>query len=341
MHRGRRYDQSMTVRSFVALTFAATLIPLPAEAQGAGFRGLADRDLPYVDAGHERQRLDLYRPAGFDPASDEPLPVIVWIHGGGWQQGSKANCLPLREGYVGRGYAVASIGYRLTDAARWPAQIDDCRAAIRWLRDHAGEYGLDADRIGVWGASAGGHLAAMVTLAGDDDLRASERGGERSATSARVRCGCYFYGPTDLIAFGRTPGPGYGERVSAPNSPEHKLLGGPIEQNLDTARVASPITYVSPDDPPLLMVHGTNDSLVPLDQSERLFDALQSAGVPVGLHLVRGGGHGRPGFRTPAVTERIAAFFERHLQQDDPPRMPTERTESDAPATSKSKPKQK
>ena len=322
----------MTIRSLVVLLIVAVTAST-APAQGPGFVGQADRDRPYIEDGHERQRLDLFRPAGFDPVSDAPLPVIVWIHGGGWQNGSKANCLPLREGYVGRGYAVASIGYRLTDAARWPAQIDDCRAAVRWLREHADQYGLDADRIGVWGSSAGGHLAAMVTLAGDGDLV----NGDQPITSARVRCGCDFYGPTDLVAFGRTPGPGYGERVSAPNSPEHKLLGGPIDANLDTARAASPITYVSPDDPPLLMVHGTDDPLVPLDQSERLFDSLQTAGVPVALHVVRGGGHGRPGFRTPAVTDRIAAFFDRHLKQADADPMPTERTESDAPAKSRRK----
>jgi len=121
------------------------------------------RDIPYVSNGHERQKLDLYLPEN----SNEPLPVIIWIHGGGWQSGSKENCLPLRKGFVNRGYAIASINYRLSSHATFPAQIEDCKSAIRWLRAHAKEYGLDVSRFGVWRSSAGGHLAALIGTTGD------------------------------------------------------------------------------------------------------------------------------------------------------------------------------
>lgn len=318
-----------TCLAALAALFAATSADAQQRSRLDPDTVAVDRDLAYIDGGHERQKLDLYRP----PGADGPLPVIVWIHGGGWQNGSKANCLPLKLGYVDKGYAVASVGYRLTDAATWPAQVDDCRDAIRWLRIHADKYGLDADRIGVWGASAGGHLAALVATM--DDTKGDASGGDADGkdASARVQAACDYYGPTDLIAFGRTPGPGYGDRVSQPNSPEHKLLGGPIEQDQDRAREASAVTYASADDPPMLIVHGTDDPLVPLDQSERLYDALSKAGVPVHLHVVQGGGHGRPGFGKPAVLDTVAAFFARHLKQNAAGQnaseaMPTRRTES-------------
>src|SRR5204862_2061067 len=123
----------------------------------------AHRDLVYVEGGHERHKLDLYLPE----KAAGPLPLLIWVHGGGWQNGSKDGCPPLRGGYLERGYAVASIGYRLSQHAVFPAQIEDCKAAIRWLRAHAQEYGLDKARFGVWGSSAGGHLVALIGTSGD------------------------------------------------------------------------------------------------------------------------------------------------------------------------------
>ncbi|MCX7825807.1 MAG: alpha/beta hydrolase, partial [Verrucomicrobiae bacterium] len=122
----------------------------------------AHRDLAYVENGHARQKLDLYLPE----KAAAPLPLIIWVHGGGWAAGSKDQCQPLRSGYTSRGYAVASIGYRLSSDAIFPAQIEDCKAAIRWLRAHAKQYGLNPDRFGVWGSSAGGHLAALLGTTG-------------------------------------------------------------------------------------------------------------------------------------------------------------------------------
>ena len=284
-------------------------MPSYAAAQhSVGPNVLVVRDVPYIEDGHERQRLDIYRMK--DAA--EPLPVIVWIHGGGWQNGSKANCLPLRAGYVQKGYAVVSVGYRLTDVAGFPAQTDDCAAAIRWVAEHADEHNLDADRIGVWGASAGGHLAAMAGL-----MPVKNDAGEGGEQRLPIKAVCDFFGPTDLMAFADAS-----PRVRGPNSPEHKLLRGSIRDNPEKARQASPITYVDAGDPPVLIVHGDEDPLVPLDQSERLFKALTVAGVPVHLLVVKGGGHGRPGFAQEAVTGPIETFFAAHLKTQTPAALP-------------------
>ena len=264
---------------------------------------IAHRDLAYVESGHARQKLDLFVPAG----SDRPLPAIVWIHGGGWQSGSKEQCLPLRQGYTGRGYAVASVGYRLSGDAVFPAQIEDCKAAMRWLRAHAKRYGLDLNRFGVWGSSAGGHLAALVGTSGG--VKQFEVGPHRDVSS-RVQAVCDFYGPTDFARFVTTPG--Y-ERPQA-TSPESKLIGGAVLENREKAARANPIVYVGKEAPPFLIVHGDEDATVPIGQSQALFDALQRSGVTVQFHTLRGAGHGGPGFAGPEIDAMVAAFFDRHLK---------------------------
>src|SRR5690606_26916634 len=147
----RRFSSAMIPLWFRSLVLAAVAAS-PAFAQGPARlpEGVqAHRDLAYVENGHERHKLDLYLPA----QAKAPLPVLIWVHGGGWQNGSKDGCPPLRAGYIERGYAVASLNYRLSGHAVFPAQIEDCKAAIRWLRAHAKEFGLDPQRFGVWGSS--------------------------------------------------------------------------------------------------------------------------------------------------------------------------------------------
>lgn len=265
----------------------------------------AQRDLAYVENGHERQKLDLYLPE----KTDQPLPLIIWIHGGGWQNGSKDGCPPLRNGYVERGYAVASLGYRLSSHAIFPAQIEDCKAAIRWLRAHAREYSLDSERFGVWGSSAGGHLVALVGTSGE----AKEfEVGSNLDQSSKVQAVCDFYGPTDFTAFVSTPG--Y-ERHATPDSPEAKLLGGAVKDNPEKAAKVNPITYVNADDPPFLIVHGDKDPTVPINQSELLFAALKKTGVSAHFHTIHGAGHGGPGFADPKVEEMVAKFFDARLKE--------------------------
>lgn len=274
-------------------------------ARPRGAEGVkALRDIPYVDSGHERQKLDLYLPE----KADGPFPLIIWVHGGGWQNGSKDGCPPLRAGYAARGYAVASIGYRLSGHAIFPAQIEDCKAAIRWLRAHATEYNLDPDRFGVWGSSAGGHLVALLGTSGD--VKEFDVGANLDQSS-RVQAVCDYYGPTDFIRFVQTPG--Y-EGHANDGSPESKLLGGAVLDHQDRAARVNPITYVTKDDPPFLIVHGDDDRTVPLNQSESLFEALKQSGVSVHFHTIHGAGHGGPGFADPEVEKLVAKFFEKTLK---------------------------
>ena len=165
----------------------------PAAAQPKGVQAL--RNLPYVANGHERQRLDLYLPE----KAEGRLPLIVWIHGGAWWAGSKEDCpaVPL----AAKGYAVASINYRFSQHAVFPAQIEDCKAAIRWLRANAAKYHLDADHIGVWGASAGGHLVALLGTTGG--VKELEGKGGNLDQSSRVQCVVDWFGPTDFVDDGQ------------------------------------------------------------------------------------------------------------------------------------------
>jgi acetyl esterase/lipase/predicted alpha/beta-hydrolase family hydrolase len=282
----------------------------------------AMRDLSYVKDGHERHKLDLFVPE----KADGPLPLLIWIHGGGWQNGSKEGCPPLRNGYTTRGYAVASLNYRLSGHAIFPAQIEDCKAAIRWLRAHANEYNLDPKRFGVWGSSAGGHLVALLGTSGD--VKEFDIGADLDQSS-RVQAVCDYFGPTDFTVFVTTPG--Y-ESHATDSSPEAKLIGGAVMQNKDKAARLNPITHVTKDDPPFLIVHGDNDRTVPLNQSSLLFEALKKAGASVQFHTIKGAGHGQ-GFGGPEIEPMVSAFFERNLKSSSPPAAPAAKTsESEASA---------
>ena len=260
------------------------------------------RDIPYVEGGHERNRLDLYLPE----KAEGPLPLIVWIHGGAWLAGSKDGCpaVPL----AAKGYAVASINYRLSQHAVFPAQIEDCKAAIRWLRANAAKYHLDPDHIGVWGASAGGHLVALLGTTGG--VKELEGKGGNLDQSSRVQCVVDWFGPADLLTMGG--------RHDKPGSPVARLIGGPVQENKEKARRASPLTYVSKDAAPFLIMHGDQDNVVPLAQSESLAAALKKAGVEVTLVVVQGNGHGGPGFNSPENRKLIEDFFARHLGKGRP-----------------------
>jgi acetyl esterase/lipase len=260
------------------------------------------RDLQYVEGGHERHRLDIYRPE----KAEGRLPLIVWIHGGAWMTGSKESCpaVPL----VTKGYAVASVNYRLSQHAVFPAQIADCKAAIRWLRAHAAKYQIDPDHIGVWGASAGGHLVAMLgTTGGAKELEGT---GGNLDQSSRVQCVVDWFGPSDLLTMAGSH--------DNPGSPESRLIGGPGKENKEKARQASPVTYVSKDSAPFLIMHGDQDTTVPPGQSEELAEALKRAGVEVTLQIIKDNGHGGPGFGSPESRKLIEDFFAKHLGKAKP-----------------------
>ena len=258
------------------------------------------RDMPYVTGGHPRQALDLYL-----PAKEHPLPLIIWVHGGAFRAGSKEQGAPVA--YLSKGYALASINYRLSQHAIYPAQIEDCKAAVRWLRAHAAQYSLDPERFGAWGPSAGGHLVAMLGTTGS--VRQFDVG-ENLEVSSRVQAVVDYFGPTDFLQMDAHRLPS-GMVHNAPDSPESELVGGPIQQYAARVAAANPITYVDPGAPPFLIVHGELDPLVPHHQSELLVAALERAGVPVSLYTVKSAGHG--GFTDPAVPERTKAFLAQHL----------------------------
>jgi acetyl esterase/lipase len=254
------------------------------------------KDVEFGKGGDRPLKLHVLRPKSLPEA---PMPVVVWIHGGGWQAGSKDSGIGRLARFAQRGYFCASVEYRLSKEAVFPAQIEDCKCAIRFLRAKAKEYNLDPNRIGVWGSSAGGHLVALLgTSAAAKDL---EGKGGWAEFSSRVQAVCDFCGPADFPKWADTAHPA----VVA-------LLGGPVKDKAELAARGSPVTYVSKDVPPFLIVHGDSDKTVPLSQSESLTEALKKAGGDVTLHVVKGGGHGLGG---PDIDKLVDEFFDKHLKK--------------------------
>lgn len=265
-------------------------------------------DLTYATVGDRALLLDVYAPAE-KPA--KPMPAVVWVHGGGWRGGSKNNIgrsLPI----LSHGFGLVSVGYRLSGEARFPAAIGDVKAAMRWVRANASSYGFDPDRLGAWGSSAGGHLVALLGTAHEvaewDELHE-----EHAGASSRPDAVCNWFGPTDFLRMNDFPG-----RIDhdAPDSPESRFIGVPIQQYPERTQQANPIRYISRDDPPMLHMHGENDRAVPFNQSELLHAALQKAGLDSTLYRVQGADHGFQGMEgdTPeTLIQRVVDFFRRTL----------------------------
>ncbi len=259
------------------------------------------KDLEFANVDGQSLKLDLYLP------EVSSAPLLVWIHGGGWHAGSKDNC-PVNW-LTEHGFAVASISYRLTDKATFPAQIHDCKAAVRWLRAHADEYGYSTKKIAVGGSSAGGHLAALMGTSGDVEALEGTVGGNVDQSS-RVDCVVDFYGATDFILRSKTQP----HRANKPGSVVYKLLGGGADQKTDLARQASAAFHVTEDDPPFLVIHGDKDNTVLLDQSERIQSVYQEAGLPLELIVIEGGKHGGPEFYAGERRKKVVAFLDKHLK---------------------------
>lgn len=260
----------------------------------------AVRDLVFKRTPQRPLMLDLFLP---EQAPDKLLPIVVYVHGGGWVFGDKNHCPPVP--LVERGFATASISYRYSSEAIYPAQIQDCKAAIRYLRAHAADHGLDPNRIGVWGHSAGGHLAALLGTTGnvkelDDD------GDENLGISSAVQAVCDFCGPTDMMEFVERYGHTEYAEVDQFITP---LLGGHPKENPDKVALANPIHFVNGDEPPFLIVQGGQDHLIPTSQSQRLHEALQRAGRDSTLEIIDHETHELFSFET----EKVFRFFERTL----------------------------
>lgn len=275
---------------------------------------LLERDIAYVPGGDEAQRLDLYLP---ETPAESPLPLVVHIHGGGWMGGSKFPC-PFAN-LVKQGYAVASVEYRFSQHAVFPAQIQDCQAAIRWLRANSSRYNLDPDRVGVIGGSAGGHLSALVGASGGKSAFPVIGGSEEQ--SDRVQCVCDIFGPANFTTVMQQAADDKNVRniftFNSPDDPYSRLIGVSLESDREKTDAVSPIHYVSKETPPMLILHGTHDALVPYAQSVELAAALEANGVPVWLQTLPGSGHGGPAFEKPEISALIQTFFDKYLKGAD------------------------
>ncbi len=305
-------------RSFTALVGCAVLLmcgDARAEAKPyslpAGIK--MEKDISYIADGDEAQKLDLYLP---EKATDKPLPLVVHIHGGGWVGGNKFPC-PVAM-MVLTGYAVASVEYRFSQKATFPAQIQDCQAAIRWLRAHSKQYNLDAEHVGVVGGSAGGHLSALVGTAGGKKAFAMIGGNEEQ--SDRVQAVCDIFGPTDFTTVVQQAAEDKNVKnifeFNTPKDPYSSLIGAKLDDKVK-AEAVSPVHYVSKDNPPTLILHGTHDTLVPFAQSEEFAAALKEQGVAVWFQKLPGSGHGGGAFGKPGIIKLMQGFFDKHLQGAD------------------------
>jgi acetyl esterase/lipase len=267
----------------------------------AGVRIL--RDLTYATVAGRTLQLDLYLPEEYSA----PLPLVMWIHGGGWVAGSRSPC-PVAS-LATRGYAVASVSYRLTQGVTvFPAPLHDCKAAVRWLRANAWRFGCDGSRIGVWGPSAGGHLAALLGTVQDDPALEGEEG--VTGVSSRVQCVVAMFPVTDLAYLESAEGGHWRINLVA-----KALLHGPPSEKPGLAAAASPITHVAHDSAPMLLIHGTADGMTPPEQSRRMQAALEAVGASSRLMLIEGMPHGNYALAREDLRAAVHAWLDEHLHQ--------------------------
>lgn len=271
---------------------------------------LVEEDVTYGNAGETELKLDIARPAG-----DEKHPAIVFIHGGGWYQGHRRGYRDEIEEAAKRGYVAITVSYRLmkfdqkekdttTATPIFPAQIHDCKAAVRWLRANAEKYDVDPERIGVTGGSAGGHLSLLVGLTDANSNLEGESGSPDQ--SSRVQAVVNVYGPTEMTESYETSSVAWIFRL---------FMGGTPDETKDCYIAASPITYVSKDDPPVLTLQGDKDKLVPVEQAKLLDAKMNAAGASHTLIILEGQGHGFDKQHQPQAMDAMWNFFDEHLKK--------------------------
>ena len=252
--------------------------------------------------GHCRRdlKLDLIYP---EDGEGKTYPCIVWICGGAWQRMDKAAHLAYLGTLAQEGFVVASVEYRTSNEGTHPMQLCDIKAAIRYLRAYAKRYRINSEKFGVMGESAGGYLTCMAALDQDKKLDT----GEYLEYSSQVQAACPWYPPTDASHFP------YDDVEKAAMSSESLLMGFNVMTHPQEAYENSPVSKVTPDAPPFLLIHGTKDSTVPFSQSEELYDALEAAGCDVTLLALDGAEHADLMFFQDEVWQQIIAFFKRTL----------------------------
>lgn len=263
-----------------------------------------ERDIVYREVGGVSLRLDLARPSG----AREPGPLVLCLHGGGWQKGGRADCHPVIDRLARAGYVAASAEYRLTPAHPWPTQLEDALAALAFLQEHARAWGGDPEHLAVLGFSAGGHLSLLVGL-GD------ESSSKDAAPATRVRAVVNFFGPTDLSLWRPSPVVEPAIFMVFGKNTDGLLvdLVGTAERTDPVMRRISPIAHVDPSDPPVLTIHGASDPLVPPEQATALATTLDRARVRQELHLIEGAGHGFKGPTQTRALECAIRFLDQNL----------------------------
>jgi acetyl esterase/lipase len=257
------------------------------------------------------QKMDIYLPDG-----KGPFPVVVLIHGGAFKMGDKGMEARNAEALVAKGYAAASINYRLSGEAKFPAQIEDCKAAVRFLRANAAKYRLNTEKIGSWGASAGGNLSAMLgTSSGVAELEGSNLG--NAGVSSKVIASVDWFGPMNFLTMDEeAKSLNFSINTNSETSPESQLIGKAIQAAPELVQKANPATYITKDDAAFFIQVGSLDRNIPYLQSQKFFESLKAVLGPdkVSFELLEGAGHGGPQFSSPENLEKVIAFFDRHLK---------------------------
>ncbi|MEO5681773.1 MAG: alpha/beta hydrolase [Chitinophagaceae bacterium] len=267
-------------------------------------------NIPYADDTSRFHLLDIYLPAN----TSKPLPLVVWIHGGAWMLNDKYSDMGYMtktvKSFLDSGYALASIDYRYSTTAIFPAQVQDCNQAIQFLYDHADKYKLDKNRIALIGFSAGGHLASLLGLSHNNNITAFYAAGKKP--SFTIRTVLDFYGPSDFGIFAGAPD----TSTNNERNPVSILLGALPLKRPDLAKIASPVTYIDKNDPPFLIVQGEKDESVPYTQSVLLQSWLHLAGVKNDLMVVPGAPHYGPMFDADNIREKVFYFLRTYLRNN-------------------------
>jgi acetyl esterase/lipase len=263
------------------------------------------KEIPYLNNGLKQQNLDLYIP----DSAKKPMPLIIWIHGGGWNGGYKGW---IEVPYLTKlGYAIASVEYRFSSVAPFPAQVIDCNEAIYFLWKNAKKYGLDTSRFVVGGGSAGGHLAALIGTSSNNHISGFYNDIEKEG-KVHIKAVLDYYGPSDLnVVHGHAAALDYDGEHSAVNM----LIGAQALDRPDLAAIASPVTYIDKDDPPILILHGDIDGFVPFWESRLFYSRLKLAGVKADLMKLPGANHAGPAFQAPDIQQKVIDFLDDVLKK--------------------------
>ena len=278
------------------------IVSIPLHMQGAPSNTKMQQDLTYAQVGDRFLKLDLY---GSNTSNKKPL--IVWVHGGAWRAGNKSS-MPLKS-LVKDGFSIASVDYRLTPEARFPANVHDIKAAIRYLRANSKRLGINTETIIIAGASAGGHLAALVGVTNGHALLEGDLG-EHPDASSDVQAIVSFYGASNLTSILSQSTP-HGLSVRIPAL--QLLLGSQPEDDVSLAELASPVFHVESSDPPLLLIHGDQDPQMPINQSHELVGVYQQVGAVVTMEVIHGAAHGGALFYDGHRLNLVKSFLKKYL----------------------------